>query len=102
MLKNPKVNIANLRHIVDQLLAHVEKVYGPEFRLQDDYYWSLNDATRYDMSKDIEKVDEVGSLGDSWEFLLNLKGADIEHDGPSLMLIHAAPLLHYIGVKIGA
>ena len=33
---------------------------------------------------------------------LNLKSADIEHDGPSLMLIHAAPLLHYIGVKIGA
>ncbi len=100
MLKQPIVNIPELRRIVDGLLAHVEKVHGPEFRLEDDYYWDLNKDEMFDMDKKIEP-NEAGSLGDDWEFLLNMKGNDIEEDGPSLMLVHAAPLLRYIGEKVG-
>ncbi len=100
MLKQPIVNIPELRRIVDGLLAHVEKVHGPEFCLEDDYYWDLNKDEMFDMDKKIEP-NEAGSLGDDWEFLLNMKGNDIEEDGPSLMLVHAAPLLRYIGEKVG-
>lgn len=102
MTKHPVVNIPELRRIVDGLLAHVEKVHGPEFRLEDDYFWDLNSNALYDMKKNIEKVDEVGSLGDSWEFLLNMRDEDIQEQGPSLMLTHVAPLLRYIGEKVGA
>jgi hypothetical protein len=47
----------------------------------------------YDVTKKVSNVDLVGSLGDSWEFLLNMQRDDIKQYGPSLMLIHAAPLL---------
>jgi hypothetical protein len=71
MLKQPIVNISELRRIVDALLTHVEKVHGPEFRLENDYYWDLDSDVMYDMGKTINKVEETGSLGDDWEFLLN-------------------------------
>jgi hypothetical protein len=102
MVKHPVISIPDLRRIVDGLLAHVEKVHGSEFRLEDDYYWDLSSEVMYDLKNKIEKVDHVGSLGDSWEFLLNLKNENIEEDGPSLMLEHVAPLLRYIGEKVGA
>jgi hypothetical protein len=101
MLKHPIVNIPELRRIVDGLLAHVEKVHGPEFQLEDNYYWDLDGHVMYDIKNKIESVDEIGSLGGDWEFLLNMKENNIKEDGPSLMLVHAAPLLRYIGEKIG-
>jgi len=100
MVKYPTVNISELRRIVDGLLEHVEKVHGPEFRLEDDYYWDLNSGDMYDMEKEISKVDEVGSLGDSWEFLFNMRDENIKEQGPALMLAHVAPLLRYIGEKV--
>jgi len=102
LLKQPIVNISELRRIVDALLTHVEKVHGPEFRLENDYYLYLDSNVMYDVGKTINKVEETGSLGDDWEFLLNMKDENIKEDGPSLMLIHAAPLLRYIGEKVGA
>lgn len=101
MVKNPVVNIGELRRIVNDLLDHVESVNGPELRLDQDYYWDLNSEAMYDVTKKVSNVDLVGSLGDSWEFLLNMQRDDIKQDGPSLMLIHAAPLLRYIGEKVG-
>lgn len=101
MVKYPVVNIGELRRIVNDLLDHVESVNGPELRLDQDYYWDLNSEAMYDVTKKVSNVDLVGSLGDSWEFLLNMQRDDIKQDGPSLMLIHAAPLLRYIGEKVG-
>lgn len=101
MVKHPVVNIGELRRIVNDLLDHVESVNGPELRLDQDYYWDLDSKVMYDVTKKVSDVDLVGSLGDSWEFLLNLRRDNIKQDGPSLMLIHAAPLLRYIGEKIG-
>jgi hypothetical protein len=101
MAKYPVVNIGELRRIVNDLLDHVESVNGPELRLDQDYYWDLNSEAMYDVTKKVSNVDLVGSLGDSWEFLLNMQRDDIKQDGPSLMLIHAAPLLRYIGEKVG-
>ncbi|SFR94379.1 hypothetical protein SAMN05216570_0977 [Dyella sp. OK004] len=101
MVKYPVVNIGDLRRIVNDLLDHVESVNGPELRLDQDYYWDLGSEVMYDVTKQVANVDLVGSLGDSWEFLLNMQRDDIKQNGPSLMLIHAAPLLRYIGEKVG-
>jgi hypothetical protein len=101
MAKYPVVNIGELRRIVNDLLDHVESANGPELRLDQDYYWDLSSEAMYDVTKKVSNVDLVGSLGDSWEFLLNMQRDDIKQDGPSLMLIHAAPLLRYIGEKVG-
>jgi hypothetical protein len=103
MIKYPVVNIGELRRIVSDLLDHVEAINGPDLRLDQDYYWDVDSDPLYDMTKEMPKADRVGSLGDSWEFLLNLRKqeGDIKGAGPSLMLIHAAPLLRYIGEKVG-
>lgn len=101
MVKHPVVNIGELRRIVNDLLDHAESVNGPELRLDQDYYWDLDSEVLYDVTKKVSDVDLVGSLGDSWGFLLNLERDNIKKDGPSLMLIHAAPLLRYIGEKVG-
>lgn len=101
MVKYPVVNIGELRRIVNDLLDHAESVNGPELRLDQDYYWDLDSGVMYDITKQVSNVDLLGSLGDSWEFLFNMRQDDIKRDGPSLMLIHAAPLLRYIGEKVG-
>lgn len=103
MIKYPVINIGELRRIVNDLLDHVEAINGPELRLDQDYYWDVDSGLLYDMARDAPKTELVGSLGDSWEFLLNLRKqeSDIKAEGPSLMLIHAAPLLRYIGEKAG-
>jgi hypothetical protein len=101
MVKYPVVNIAELRCIVSDLLDHVESVHGPELRLDQDYFWDLGSEAMYDVTRKVSSVDLIGSLGDSWEFLLNMRRDDLKQDGPSLMLVHAAPLLRYIGEKVG-
>ena len=101
MVKHPVVNIGELRRIVNDLLDHAESVNGPELRLNQDYYWDLDSEAMYAITTKVPDVHLVGSLGDSWEFLLNMRDDDIKQDGPSLMLIHAAPLLRYIGEKVG-
>lgn len=101
MLKYPVIHLGELRRIVNELLEHAERVHGPELTLDRDYYWTLPSDAAYDLSKPSPLAEEVGSLGDSWEFLRNLSEGDIKQEGPSLMLIHAGPLLHYIGEKVG-
>lgn len=102
MVRHPVVNIGELRRVINDLLEHVESINGPELRLDRDYYWSLSSEAMFDLTKQVSRVEEVGSLGDSWEFLLNMRESDIKQDGPSLMLTHAAPLLRYIGEKVGS
>src|SRR5262245_17785824 len=93
------INIPELRRIINELLLHVERVAGPNLPIDPDFYWDLSSPEKWDVSKDIEKVRDVGSLGDDLEFLQSM--TEIVQDGPSLNLIHAAPLLRYIGEKVG-
>ena len=94
------INIPELRRIVHELLLHVERVAGENVEIESDAYWDLPSPEIWDVSKDITKVDEVGSLGDDVQFLQSMD--EIVTQGPSLNLIHAAPLLRYIGEKVGA
>jgi hypothetical protein len=65
-----------------------------------DYYWDLPSPEIWDVLKDIEKVDHIGNLRDDLFFLQAM--GDVVEQGPSLNLIHAAPLLRYTGEKVGA
>jgi hypothetical protein len=94
------IDIPELRRIVNELLLHVERVAGQSVAIDSDFYWDLPSPEVWDVSKGIPKVDEVGSLGDDLEFLRSM--SEIVEDGPSLNLIHAAPLLKYLGEKVGA
>jgi len=100
MIKNPVVNLGDLRRIINELLEHVEDVSGPNLKLEQDYYWCLDNEVAYDVTTPVLQVTLVGSLGDSWEFLSNMLGSNIREQGPSLMLTHVAPLLQYIGEKV--
>ena len=53
-----------------------------------DYFWDINRDAALDILTPITGVNEIGSLGDSWEFLLGMIDTDIKEDGPSSMLIH--------------
>jgi hypothetical protein len=94
------INVPELRRIINDLLTHVEKVAGPNISIDDDHYWDLPSPEMWDISKEIPKVDLVGSLTDDLHFLRVM--TDTVKVGPSLNLIHAAPLLRYIGEKVGA
>ncbi|MGO4703253.1 hypothetical protein [Dyella sp. 2RAB6] len=100
MLKHPVIQLGDLRRVINGLLEHAERVHGPELALDRDYFWQIGSEAVYDVQTPITEVREVGSLGDSWEFLLSLLDSDIKEDGPSLMLMHAAPLLRYIAETI--
>ncbi len=100
MIRPTTINVPELRRILNDLLIHVESVAGPTVTLDSDFYWDLPTPEMWDVSKDIAKVDLVGSLGDDLHFLQSME--TIVEDGPSLNLIHAAPLLRYIGEKVGA
>lgn len=100
MTRPTTINIPELGRILNELLVHVERVAGPNVSIDSDPYWDLPSPEIWDVSKGIRTVDQVGSLGDDVHFLQSMEA--IVEDGPSLNLIHAAPLLRYIGEKVGA
>ena len=92
MIRPTTINIIpELRRIFNELLIHVERVAGPNLSIDSDLCWDLPSPEMWDVSKDIGKVDQVGSLGDDVHCLQSMEA--VVEDGPSLNLIHAAPLL---------
>ena len=94
------INIPELRRILDELLTHVQRVAGPNVPIDCDCYWDLPSPALWDVSKGIDKVDQIGSLCDDLCFLQSM--TKTVEEGPSLNLIHAASVLRYIGEKVGA
>ncbi len=62
------------------------------------FYWDMSHESLHDVGTKTPRLD-VGSLTDDWEFLS--KVIDRPEGGAGLMLIHAAPLLRYVGEKTG-
>jgi len=62
------INIPELRRILDELLTHVQHVAGPNVPIDSDCYWDLPSPELWDVSKGIDKVDQIGSLGDDLSF----------------------------------
>ena len=92
------INIPELRAIINDLLTRIEREAGPNVPIDTDYYWDLPSPEMWDMSSQISKVDEVGRLVDDLHFLRAMPNP--LEEGPALNLIHAAPLLRYLGEKV--
>lgn len=97
---NDGIKLDELRQIINLIFDHIkEDLKIEDCPLTENYYWDVSDDLLYAIDKDAEPP-SVGSLQDDWDFLKPLLSQD-RNQAVSLMLIHAAPLLRYIGRKIG-
>ena len=94
-----EIKLSELRTVVNRILDHIEHNLGrTSVKLDQDSYWDVASGERYDFTKSPENF-EHGQLQDDWEFLSSiLKDKD---QAVALMLIHAAPLLRYLGEEVG-
>lgn len=100
MVNNSAINLEDLRWAINAIFDHIkEDLKIEDCPLTENYYWDISDDSLYAVDKDAE-TPSVGSLQDDWEFLRPLLSQD-RNQAVSLMLIHAAPLLRYVGRKIG-
>lgn len=76
-------------------LDRVERAQGREIELRHDFSWELPDPELWDVLRPISAIDQVGSLCDDLEFLRSMDRAG--DSGPAFNLVHAAPLLRYLG-----
>lgn len=97
---NGGIKLDELRQIINVIFDHIkEDLKVEDCPLTENYYWDLSGDSLYAIGNDAEPP-SVGSLQDDWDFLKPLLLQD-RNQAVSLMLIHAAPLLRYIGRKIG-
>lgn len=94
-----EINISELRFIVNALLDHIEIDLNTKIVSIDSLdYWDVSNDERVLFKQPNGYV--VGNLKDDLEFLYPLiTGAA---NPVSLMLDHVAPLLRYIGQKVGS
>lgn len=93
-----EIRIEQLREIANKLLNHIENDLGIEKVVLDkNFYWDMDSKQLYDV--ETTPALNMGSLYDDWEFVSSL----LEKDAApvSLSLAELAPLLRYIGEKIG-
>lgn len=96
----PAISISELKAVVNLILDHiVHDLKIERLQLDEDFYWDITDKKGlYDVAKESPNLD-IGSLADDWDFLVKMD-KDREQ-AVSLMLIHVAPLLRYVGEKVG-
>jgi hypothetical protein len=95
---NLVVSISDLRKVTNFLFDHIEKdLHISTVPIEEDYYWDIPTAELYNVLRDPPQLG-IGQLYDDGDFLAKLKAKE---DAPSLMMIHLAPLLRYVGEKIG-
>jgi hypothetical protein len=93
-----EINIEDIRKVINLILDHIENdLKISKVRIEEDYYWNMDKNHIYNVLEE-PKESSIGQLYHDWEFLLHINSKD---DAVSLMLIHVAPLLRYIGEKIG-
>ncbi len=93
------IELEKLKVITNQLLDHLrDDLKIEKIDLDEDYYWNVPTSDLYDPRSKPSELD-LGQLSDDWEFLL--KTLDDKDQAVSLMLTHLAPLLRYIGEKVG-
>jgi hypothetical protein len=94
-----EIKVSELRIVINRILDHIEHDLGrASVKLDQDSYWDVANAERYDFTKSPESF-EHGQLQDDWDFLSSiLKDKD---QAVALMLFHVAPLLRYIGEEVG-
>lgn len=92
------INIPELRRIINCIISHVENdLQIKEIDLTEDYYWNIPDDVLY-MGEIKEDELAVGSLYADLDFLMPILGD--EKQAFPLMLIHVAPILRYLALKV--
>ncbi|WP_422087890.1 hypothetical protein [Variovorax sp.] len=94
-----EINLTELRLVINRIFDHMEHDLGQiSVKLENDGYWDVAEGERYDFAKKPESFDH-GQLYDDWEFLSAI--LDDKDQAVSIMLAHVAPLLRYVGEKVG-
>ena len=98
MPMNLAINIADLRKIINLIFDHMEHdLCVTSVPIDEDYYWDIPSKELYNVQGD-QPAPGIGQLYDDWDFLSRIKDRE---QAVSLMLTHVAPLLRYVGEKIG-
>ena len=71
------INIAELRGLVEGVLAHIEEFNGPVVDLPTDMFWAMHAPAMYEIEPSLDEGQSdlkhpeltIGSLADTWEFL---------------------------------
>ena len=93
------VKIADIKLIIDSIFEHLtDDLKIDEVELTEEFYQEVPEAVLYSMGENVTGL-TVGSLFDDLEFLRPL--VSDRSLATSLMLIHVAPLLRYIAMKVG-
>jgi hypothetical protein len=94
-----EINIRDLREMLSRIFDHIENDLGvTEVTLDRDHYWEVPEDDLYRIEEVSPKLD-IGQLSDDWHFLQPL--IDDEDQALALTLIHIAPILRYLALKIG-
>ena len=92
------IKVEDIKAIVDAILTHIQDDLGiNEVELTECFYWEISEKDLYSMDQGQREI-VVGSLFDDLEFLTPLLSD--RDQAVSLMLLHVAPLLRYIGTKV--
>ena len=95
-----ELDVSELRTIVNKIFDHIERDLGiRSLPLTQDDYWTVVGNERFDLTKCPDAYG-VGKLYDDWAFLRPLPDKD-KNEAFSLMLIHVAPILRWLGEEIG-
>jgi hypothetical protein len=100
MTMDLEIKFSDLRKIINSIFDHIEQdLKISSVHIEEDDYWDIFTEDLYNPLKDPAELG-LGKLYDDWDFLKNMLSRPRE-EAVSLMMIHVAPLLRYIGEKIG-
>ncbi len=91
------MEIEKLRVITNLIFDHIrDDLKIEEVSLDKDFYWGIPTELLYDVEKPNDL--DMGQLSDDLEFLSKIENKE---EAVSIMFTHLAPLLRYIGEKVG-
>ena len=90
-----KINLIELKQIIDILFVHIVETGGiKECEIDQDLYWQIPDPEVYNLN-DAPKEFHIGGLYDDWEFLSKILNP--ERQPLANQLTELAPILRYLG-----
>jgi hypothetical protein len=90
----PRIQIAELKRITNQLLDHIEKSEVESVEISADYYWHVPKDERYDHYKKPAEL-SIGQLSDDWMELKKI--LDGENKPIAFALVWLSNILRYVG-----
>jgi hypothetical protein len=89
-----KINVSDLRSLVNQVLSHIENEGHDSVEVTVDYYWDIPKNLRYDAYQKPEDL-TIGQLTDDWMELQKIVRG--ENDPIGYSLVWLSSILRAIG-----